>query len=148
MIKKLFLILTFLAALGTYTFAQDTLKIFDDMKENVVVYQDSAITRLMLDKIAGIERHETTIQGFRVQLFSSNDIATAKNAAFNLEKRVSEKNLSDKTYVQYNSPFWKVRVGDYKTNEEAQLMRAELIKLFPDLQGDIYVVRDQITILE
>lgn len=145
--KKLLIIFALLAAMSS-AFAQDSLKILQDMQDNVIVYQDSAITQLMIDKITGTERHETTIAGYRVQIFSSNDIATAKNTAFGLEKRVNEKRLSDKTYVQYNSPFWKVRIGDYKTIEEAQLMRVELIKLFPDLQGDIYVVRDQITVLE
>lgn len=116
--------------------------------KNVTIYQDTAITQIMEDKINGTERTQKEIAGYRVQIFSSNNQQNAKNQAFALEKRIKEQNPELETYVQFNPPFWKVRIGNFRTQSQAQTMREELIQLFPDLQGDIYVVRDQITVKE
>ena len=124
--------------------AQD---IFSDMP-NVVVHQDSAIVNLLNDKISGRERKPVEVQGYRVQLYSSNRQQTAKVEAFELEKRLTDMKLDYPVYVLYNPPFWKVRVGDFTTSEEASEAREELIKLLPDIVGDIYVVRDKITIIQ
>ena len=114
----------------------------------VIVHQDSTITRLINDKIEGRERQAVEIQGYRVQIFSSNRQQTAKAEAFALEKRLQEMNLSENIYVLYNPPFWKVRIGDFRTQEDAQLLKEDLITRLPDLQGDTYVVRDKITVME
>lgn len=124
--------------------AQDILR---DMPR-VIVHQDSTITRLINDKIEGRERQAVEIQGYRVQIFSSNRQQTAKAEAFALEKRLQEMNLSENIYVLYNPPFWKVRIGDFRTQEDAQLLKEDLITRLPDLQGDTYVVRDKITVME
>ena len=124
--------------------AQDILR---DMPR-VIVHQDSTITRLINDKIEGRERQAVEIQGYRVQIFSSNRQQTAKAEAFALEKRLQEMNLSENIYVLYNPPFWKVRIGDFRTQEDAQLLKEDLITSLPDLQGDTYVVRDKITVME
>ena len=124
--------------------AQD---IFLDMP-NVEVYQDSAVLGLLNDKIAGIERHEAEVQGYRVQVFSSNNQQTAKSQAFDMETRLGKLHIDQPIYVLYNPPFWKVRVGDLRSTEDAALLRDELTKLLPDIVGDIYVVKDKITIIE
>lgn len=146
----LFIFLSIIASIS-HLRADDTistLPIADAMKNNVLILQDSNITRLMLDKIQGIEREQIQVQGFRVQLFSSSAPQTAKVEAFKVEKRVIELDLDIPTYVLYNPPFWKVRVGDFKTQDEALSLKEELVRLLPDLQGDIYVVRDQIEVLK
>lgn len=118
------------------------------MQSNVTMHQDSAITRLMEAKISGAERETVQVQGYRVQIYSSNRQQTAKTEAFELEKRILEANLAVPVYVQYNPPFWKVRLGDFRTQEEAKLMKEEIIRRLPELQGDTYVVRDQITVVK
>ena len=71
---------------------------------------------------------------------------TAKAEAFDLEKKVLEEDLEVEVHVLYTPPFWKVRLGDFRTRDEANHLKAEIIKRFPELQGDTYVVRDQITV--
>ena len=127
--------------------AQNTQDIFLDMP-NVTVYQDSAVLNLLNDKIAGIERHETEVQGYRVQVFSSNNQQTAKSEAFDMETRLGKLHIDQPIYVLYNPPFWKVRVGDLRSTEDAALLREQLTKLLPDIVGDIYVVKDKITVVE
>ncbi len=130
--------------------AQDSisLAIYDVMRENVVIHADSAVHRLLQDKVQGIVREEVQVQGFRVQVYSSNNQQTAKSEAFQIEKKITDANLNVPTYVLYNPPFWKVRVGNLRTQEEANLLKAEIIRLLPELQANTYIVRDQIQVVQ
>ena len=123
-------------------------KIIESMSENVQFYGDAAVLRLLKDREEGIVREEVQIQGYRVQVFSSNRQQTAKTEAFRIQKLIEKSSLETETYVLYNPPFWKVRLGNFRSHEEALLMKDEVIKTLPELQGDTYVVRDQITVLQ
>jgi len=48
--------------------------------------------------------------------------------------------------VNYSSPFWKVRVGDFVSQSQAQILRHKLIDAFPTMRSEIYIVREQIII--
>ncbi len=121
--------------------------IYHVMKDNVQVFADSSIHRLLQDKIAGTERQLIQVQGYRVQVFSSNHQQLAKSQAFDIEKQLNESGLAVPVYVQYNAPFWKVRLGNFRTQDEAQLLKAEIVRAFPELQADTYIVRDQIQVI-
>ncbi|MCM1034184.1 MAG: SPOR domain-containing protein [Paludibacter sp.] len=124
------------------------LRIVDAMSRNVQVHSAPLVDRLLLDKINGINREQVQVQGYRVQVFSGNQQQTAKTEAFRVEKLISESTIESPTYVLYNPPFWKVRVGNFRTQEEAQLMKEEIIRILPELQGETYVVRDQIQVIQ
>lgn len=123
-------------------------KIVEDMSQNVRFLGDASVERLLLDREDGIVRQEVQIQGYRVQVFSSNRQQTAKTEAFRIQKLIDKSSLETETYVLYNPPFWKVRLGNFRTHEEALLMKNEVVRLLPELQGDTYVVRDLITVLQ
>ncbi|MBQ0118642.1 MAG: SPOR domain-containing protein [Bacteroidales bacterium] len=106
------------------------------------VYQDSMITLLMQEKITGIERGQTEISGWRVQIYSSNNQSDAKAGALAIQQQLNGQ-LSVGIYVLYTPPFWKVRVGDFRTMEEAQQYKQLFIESYPDLQATTYVVRDE-----
>ena len=80
-----------------------------------------------------------------MQIFSSNRQQTAKEEALVLEKKMTEA-LSTAVYVAYIAPFWKVRLGNFRTYEEANAFKVHLITQFPELQGDTYIVRDKIQV--
>lgn len=109
---------------------------------NVVVHQDS-IMRAALEA-QQVRGNETTMRGFRVQLFSSNNARTAREAAFKVEKTIREKLPHMAVYVTYTSPFWRVRVGNCPTHEDAQRLRQYLIEQLPQLSTETYIVPDQI----
>ena len=113
----------------------------------VTIYQDSMITKQVESKIKNAELIETETDGFRVQVFSSNNHQSAKNEALQMEKYLLEQ-VTVKVYVNYFSPFWKVRLGDFRTYEEAQAFKEELIKQLPELQGESYIVKDKIQVLQ
>lgn len=122
--------------------------IFADMEEDVVVISNPSIDRVLLDKINNIHREQVTIQGYRVQVFSSNRQKTAKAEAYKMEKLVKESQIETPVYVLYNPPFFKVRLGDFRTMEEAQAMLEEVVRVLPQLQAETYIVRDQIQVIQ
>ena len=117
--------------------------ILDDMPR-VRVHQDSLMEMLLKEKIYG-KSAQIEINGFRVQIFSSNRQQTAKEEALVLEKKMTEA-LSTAVYVAYIAPFWKVRLGNFRTYDEANAFKVQLITQFPELQGDTYIVRDKIKV--
>lgn len=120
--------------------------IMDDTS-NAIVHQDSTITQLMMDKVTGRVRGEQIIDGFRVQIYASNQQQVAKNESLMLQQRI-EPLLDVPVYAISEPPFWKVRIGNFKTREEANTYKDILLNMFPDMVGSTYVVPDKITITQ
>lgn len=130
------------------TSQEDTLQailIVDEM-ENAIVHQDSLIRRMMIDKSLGIQRGQIEKNGFRVQVYSSNQQQAAKNEALILQQELEGK-IDKPVYALSDPPFWKVRIGNFLTREDAMKYREQLIAQFPELQGSTYVVPDKIIII-
>lgn len=117
-----------------------------DIMENAVIHQDSSIYRLLMDKHLGIERGQQEVNGFRVQVYSSNTQQRAKNESISLQQEL-EKRLSHPVYVISEPPFWKVRIGNFRTREEANQYKQTLLDLYPELQSGTYVVPDKVIVL-
>lgn len=118
--------------------------IFDEMG-GVEVVQDSAIIRLLNATIEG-KQELIEIDGYRMQIYSSNQHQVAKSEALALEAKL--KNQIDQTiYVLYLPPFWKVRVGDFRTADEAREYKKNFVEQFPGLTGETYIVRDKVKVL-
>ena len=133
---------------GDSVVVEDTLQVvlLTDVMENATVYQDSLVRQLMVDKQLGIQRGRVEVDGFRVQVYSSNQQLIAKNEALILQQEL-EKVLSKTVYAISEPPFWKVRVGDFLTREDALLYKNELVGQFPDLQSSAYIVPDKVIIV-
>ena len=128
------------------TLQSDTLHTFIlDAMPNAIVHQDSAITLLLEDKSYNRQRGQHQVSGFRVQVYASNTPQVAKNEALDLHETLSSQ-VSMAVYVISEPPFWKVRLGDFLTREEAIEYKNQLNVLFPHLQGSTYVVPDQVTV--
>jgi hypothetical protein len=113
----------------------------------VILHQDKRIEQLLLNKrTKTFSQSQTSASGYRVQVFSSNTQRTAKNEAFKIEKQIKEMFPYEEVYVNYTSPFWKVRVGDFESMSSAQAFRLQLIEAFPELKSETYIVREQINI--
>lgn len=112
---------------------------------NARVVQDSMVTLLMQEKIAGVTRGVMEMQGFRVQVYSSNMPSTAKQEAMNLEQNLRD-SVDVPVYVLYTPPFWKVRLGDFRTMEDAKQYKDTFVVHFPQHAPETYIVRDKIQI--
>lgn len=84
--------------------------------------------------------------GFRIQVFSDNNYRTAKNNALYKEGLIKQAFPEMETYVTFTSPFWRLRVGDFRSYEEAGNALRELKREFPQMAREMRVVRDKIHI--
>ena len=117
-----------------------------DSMPGVEVLQDSAVGVLLQAAMQG-KMELVEIDGYRVQIYSSNRQQVAKSEALELEAKIKEK--ADQTvYVLYMPPFWKVRLGDFRTYEEAREYKKIIVDQFPEVMGDTYIVRDKIQVLQ
>lgn len=132
--------------------------IFDDLQQsglgkgNVVVNQSEAIRDMIGARMHGANVEKTNdetflkMQGFRTQVFSGNNQRSSKDEAFRKEKEIKELFPEVTTYVTYTAPFWKLRVGDYRSHEEAYHMMRQLMGAFPSYKKEMYIVKEDIRI--
>ncbi|MDR2969521.1 MAG: SPOR domain-containing protein [Tannerellaceae bacterium] len=153
--KPLFFILLLFPCL---LFAQNeqVKTIFDSLQEpgagkgNVVVRQSDAIRQLVGARKHGANVEETdgdtflVLEGFRAQVFSGNNQRLSKDEAFDKEKQIKEQFPELTTYVTYTAPFWRLRVGDYRTHEEAYHVLRQLSEAFPAFAKEMYIVKEKI----
>tara|TARA_B100001142_G_C14334193_1_gene655235 strand:- start:2051 stop:2476 length:426 start_codon:yes stop_codon:yes gene_type:complete len=64
----------------------------------------------------------TEIEGFRVQVFATQD----RNKADQLQKELMKK-FNEKIYIIFEAPNYKVRIGDFLDRDDAELMRMKLV---------------------
>ena len=112
-----------------------------DSTNPVVVEKDARIEQLVRKQI---EINELTtresrryVQGFRIQVINSPD----RTKVFAAKVTVYEQFPDWKSYLLYQSPNYKLRVGNFKTQEEAQDALKQLSKLFP---AGLYIIPDVI----
>jgi len=74
------------------------------------------------------DRGTRQVPGFRVQLLSVSDMDRAQE-----EKKKALFKFNARVYLEFESPLWKLRVGDFKTRKEADALRKEAVGLgYPD----------------
>lgn len=112
----------------------------------VEVIQDSAVA-LLLDGVMNGSKEWVEVDGYRVQIYSSNQQQYAKSEALDLEAKLQD-HVSHTIYVQYISPFWKVRIGDFRSYEDAKEYKRLFVQQYPTMVGDTYIVRDKIKVLQ
>src|ERR1700734_291169 len=136
------LLLLFFLGLGSRVAAQDTTQRVVDSTSPVVVQKDARIDQLVKKQIeineATTRESRRFVQGFRIQVMNSPDRAKV----FAAKAKVFEQFPEWKPYLLYQSPNYKLRVGNFKTQEEAQDALKQLSKLFP--AAGLYVIPDVI----
>ena len=105
----------------------------------VKVYQSPELTSLLRRDTTAIE--EQMVSGYRIQVYSDNMQRRAKEMAQERAKMIQDSDSTLATYVTFNSPFWRVRVGNYSSYEEAAIKLRELKKQFPSI-ADMRIVKD------
>ena len=114
----------------------------------VVLHQDSVLDMrlsrnsgaLKIDKEGNI-----ATQGYRIQLFSDNKRNSREEAELRSDD-VAGDMPEIPIYVTYLSPFWRLRVGDYRTYEEANAQMQILKKKFPKYSVEMRIVKDEIVL--
>lgn len=101
--------------------------------------------RLLLKKQLEEKENDLFIyfSGYRVQVYMSNAQRKAKDAAYEREKKLKEKMENLTCYVNFSSPFWKLRVGDCRTYTEALVLANKIKEEFPEFASDVSVVKEE-----
>lgn len=130
------------------------LPLFEEMEPEVEIHQSESVNQLLLSRTMGVERkYEAVKNGFRIQIYSSNNQRVAARESSDIAEKVRNLNLGLDVYRTYNAPFWRVRVGNFRTQDEANEVMDELKdvlqKQLPELleTGGIYTVHDEEVVL-
>jgi hypothetical protein len=115
----------------------------DTDSSTIAVHKDPRIDLLVKKQIA-INEETTrdtrrTMNGFRILVINSND----RNKVFAAKARIYQAYPELKPYLMYQPPNYKLKVGNFKTKEEAEEYRKELSRDFP---SGLYVIRDVIEV--
>lgn len=113
-----------------------------DTGGEVNIVQPAALT-LRLSRTDATQAGQRSLTVYRVQLFSDNRSTTAKAEADRRAARVREVFTDVDVYVTFTSPFWRLRVGNFRSYEDANKILHELKTAFPDMASEMRIVRDR-----
>ena len=111
-------------------------------KDSIFVNKDSRLDiltqkQILLNKQAQMQLSNGLYKGYRLQLLSSNN----RNQAFKLKYDLLSNYPDYKSYVIYQAPYFKVRMGNFIKREEAEKLRGLLNKSY---KSGVYIVEDAI----
>lgn len=114
-----------------------------DSTSSIVIHKDPRIDLLVKKQIEVNE--ETTrnarrfVSGFRIQVINTSD----RNAAIAAKTKIYQLFPELKAYLLYQSPYFRLRVGNFKDKEDAEDYRKALSREFPN---SVFLVRDTVEI--
>ena len=113
-------------------------------QDNSILDSSNVIFKVDVIKDAGIEnvlqtyKSSYTLNGYRIQIFSDNK----KQPARDEKARFLSSFNSVKAHEVYQQPFFKIRVGDFRTKLEAYKFQKEIQTQFPNC----FIVKDEIEV--
>ena len=110
-----------------------------DSTSSIVIHKDPRIDALV-KKQAQVNEETTrdarrNMPGFRIQVINTSD----RNAAISAKTKVYQLYPELKAYLLYQSPYFRLRVGNFRDKEEADDYLKALSKQF---SGNVFLVRD------
>jgi len=106
--------------------------------DQTIITNSEIIKDNRIDSLRKTYQATYQLKGYRVQIYSGNkkQPANQSKAAFS---RIHPKT---KAHLDYDQPYYKVRVGDFKTKLEALKYKNFIIQAFPNS----FIVKDEIEI--
>lgn len=126
------LLFTFCFLIGKIFAQTDSIIVHKDVRLDVLTQK-----QILSNKRASMLTSNGLYKGFRVQVISTNK----REDAFKIKADLLTKFPAEKSYVLFQSPYFKVRIGNFLKKPEADKFRLSLNKFYP--QG-CYVVEDAI----
>ena len=109
-----------------------------DEKGSVVILQDAAIREVMQD-YAKAKEEEKVFSGYRIQIYFGTGHAARKKATDIRNKSITDfKN--QEPHLIYQAPYFKVRIGDFRTRSEALKIMNDVKAIYPGA----FIVKDYI----
>lgn len=142
------------ASVGQSESIVDKINKVEPGKGSVKIIQDDKITeRIGRPAAKAVNTSESSAEsryiqmsGWRIQVFVGNNQRVSKNEAFRKETDLKSTFPELSTYVKYNAPFWRLRVGDFQTYQDAQNMLVQLRHNFPAFGREMSIVKEKIQV--
>jgi hypothetical protein len=84
--------------------------------------------------------------GYRIQAYTDNNPKTAKAAAQKRARDIAMKFPQYRSYITYKAPAWRLRIGDFKTQQEAKAALNRIKSVYPNYAREMVIVKDRINI--
>ena len=97
---------------GNCRTAEDAERLRQEAKDQG--YGEAFVVRSRIEQVP-VQHRQTTVPGYRVQIFSASNQQDTKQAQARARNLLGR----DDIYVVFEPPFYKVRVGNFRTQEEA-----------------------------
>lgn len=78
-------------------------------------------------------------KGYRIQVLNTTD----RNQALNIKSKLLKLYPEHKTYLMYQAPYFKLRIGNFVEKSEADALKKELSRMFP---AGVFVIPSDIEI--
>lgn len=152
---SVFLVCAAMAQTRNYQSADSVISIVDAINNadgTIYIYQSAAIDAIVApNQVGGSEERASESSsatksnvGYRIQVFSDNNMRSAKSNAEHRKRLIEQARPEWRTYITFESPYWRVRVGDFRSQTEADAAMRELKASFPSMAPDMKLVRERI----
>lgn len=84
----------------------------------------------------------TRVREYKIQVFMGNNQQQSKREAESKQAQIRKVYPDMRTSVSFQSPFWRLRVGSFRTKEEAQDALQDMKKSFPSFGREMTVVSE------
>ncbi len=84
--------------------------------------------------------------GYRVQIYSDNNQRTARAEAERRASAIRSHFPEYQAYVVFQSPYWRVRVGDFRSRSQAEDAVQQMRQVLPAYGKEMRVVKDRINV--
>ncbi|WP_298296972.1 SPOR domain-containing protein [Hydrotalea sp.] len=130
--RVLLMIVCVLIGKTIFAYTADTIIVHKDVRIDTLVAKQAAMNKRLLLKTSG-----GLVKGYRIQVITTS----SRDEAFKIKSELLAKFPDQKSYVLFQSPYFKVRVGNFLKREDAESFRTELNNTFP---FSVYVVDDMV----
>ena len=110
----------------------------------VIIHKDPRIDILgkkMAEYNEALSKNIRSAKGYRLMLLSTND----RNMAMNLRSRLLQQYPDQKVYMTFQSPYIKLKFGNFIEKEEAERFRKHLLNQYI-VPGNIYIIPEMIEV--
>lgn len=112
---------------------------FNSFSQSIEIIQDTRVDTL-ISRYTQVKQKQESIEGYRIQISAGSN----RNNVYQTKSQFYQNFPDIKQYIIYQSPNFKLRVGNYRTRLEAYKDLQDILPLF----NGAFIIRDEIKISE
>lgn len=121
-----YLLILFFIGFSNFSFAQSNgsltenkVVVFKDYRLNILARKEAELNAI------NYKRRPHTVMGYRLMVLNTND----KDYAFKIRAELLKKFPEQKPYMWYSNPYIRIKFGDFKTKEEAEVYKKQISQM-------------------